>query len=143
MEITNRDKRAALVVEAYTWLRTPYHHHANLKGVGVDCAMLLIEVYRQPRGPVPLDFDPRPYAPEWYLHQDEELYLAGMERFSHRVDTPSHGDVAVYRFGRTASHGAIIVDDGYVIHANRQTGNVELLERFALEGRLEGYYSVF
>jgi hypothetical protein len=37
--------RAAVVKEALTWLGTPYHHHARVKGVGVDCARLLCAVY--------------------------------------------------------------------------------------------------
>lgn len=135
--------REAIVAEAYSWLRTPYHHLACVKGHGVDCAMLLVAVYREPLGPVPMDYDPRPYEPEWYLHQSDELYIAGMDKFSHRVDTPGIGDISVYRFGRTASHGAIIVSDELMIHANRITGNVELVERFALADRLDSYYSVF
>jgi len=33
--------RALVVTEARTWLNTPFHHQARLKGVGVDCAMLV------------------------------------------------------------------------------------------------------
>jgi NlpC/P60 family putative phage cell wall peptidase len=134
--------RAAILAEAHSWLRTPYRNCANVKGAGVDCAMLLVEVYRQPRGPVPPDFDPRPYSPEWYLHRTEELYLFGIERYAKRVTQPQPGDVAVYRFGYAASHGAIIVDDNYIIHAHKLPGNVELCERRALEERLDSYWSV-
>lgn len=139
---TTEELRAAIVAEAHTWLRTPYHHLADIKGIGTDCAMLLVRVY-QAVGIVPADFDPRPYEPEWYLHQDEERYMAGMERYSHRVETPQLADIALYRFGRTASHGAIIVSDEFVIHAHRPHGNVELIERRALAERLDSYWSVF
>ncbi len=33
-----------VVRTARTWLGTPYHHQGRLKGVGVDCAGLLIGV---------------------------------------------------------------------------------------------------
>lgn len=32
-----------IVVEARTWLRTPFHHQARIKGVGVDCAGVVKE----------------------------------------------------------------------------------------------------
>ena len=31
-----------MVKEAYTWLGTPHRNFAKIKGVGVDCGMLLI-----------------------------------------------------------------------------------------------------
>ena len=41
------EERAAVVAEAMTWLRTPYHHRGRLKGVGTDCAMILAEVFEK------------------------------------------------------------------------------------------------
>ena len=38
-------RRAAVVAEAATWLRTPYHHMGRVKNAGTDCLMLLAEVY--------------------------------------------------------------------------------------------------
>ena len=38
-------RRAAVLVEAANWLRTPYHHMGRVKGGGTDCLMLLAEVY--------------------------------------------------------------------------------------------------
>jgi cell wall-associated NlpC family hydrolase len=136
--------RRQIVEEAMTWLRTPYIHLAAVKGVGVDCAMILIEIYKK-FGFVPEDFDPRPYAPQWYLHRDEALYMAGMERFSRRIeaDAVKPGDVAMFNFGRHAAHGAIVIDDNLLLHANRVNGNVELHERRSLEDRLDSYWSVF
>jgi hypothetical protein len=84
--MTEEERRAAIIAEAYDWLRTPYIHLASVKHAGVDCAMLMVEVYREPRGPVPLDYDPRPYSPEWYLHQSEERYIMNIEGFGRRID---------------------------------------------------------
>lgn len=39
--VTSREQ---VVAEALSWLGTPYHHGARLKGIGVDCAGLLIGV---------------------------------------------------------------------------------------------------
>lgn len=40
-------KNLEAVAEAMTWLGTPYHHQGRVKGVGVDCATLLCEVYKE------------------------------------------------------------------------------------------------
>lgn len=149
INLSEDEYRQAIVDEAMSWLRTPYIHLGDIKGVGTDCAMLLIRVYQKAVPHiVPADFDPRPYEPEWFLHRDEELYMAGMEKYSHRIETPKIGDIALYRFGRTASHGAIIVADGMILHAYREHGNVGLMEMRALVdksgvSRLDSYWSVF
>lgn len=104
--------------------------------------MLLVAVYRAV-GLIPKDYDPRPYNPDWHLHQSEERYLAGMERLSHQVEKPEPGDIALYRFGRTASHGAIVIDDDLIIHAHKHAGQVELCERRLFEpDRLDSFWSV-
>lgn len=130
-----------MIAEARTWQGTPYHHAANLKGVGVDCAMLLVEVFRAV-GLVGKDFDPRPYPRTWYLHRDEERFMGFLLEKSQRTDTPQAGDVALFRFGRTASHGAILLDDDYMIHAYQPAGQVEIVERRALADRLDSYWTV-
>ena len=43
--MTETQQRTALVDAARSWLNTPYHHKARVKGAGVDCAQLLIGVY--------------------------------------------------------------------------------------------------
>lgn len=124
------------------WLGTPYHNCADIIGVGVDCAMLPVRVY-QALGHVKPDFDPRPYSPTWFLHQDADLYLQAIGLHAHRVERPDIGDLLMFRFGRTASHSAIVVSDDMMIHAYRQSGRVELCEIRALQDRLHSYWSVF
>jgi len=134
--------RAAIVREAYSWTGTPYQNCGDVKGPqgAVDCAMLLIRIFVAV-GAIE-DFDPRPYSSNWHLHQDEARYLAGLEKYSHRVDEGKPGDIAMYRFGKHASHGAIIVSDDHVIHAHKRDGQVILCERSAMLNRLDSYWSV-
>src|SRR6202161_3252947 len=66
-------QRAAVVAEARSWIGTKYHNCADIKGVGVDCGMLLARVFANV-GLIPF-VDPRPYPPDWHLHRDEERYL--------------------------------------------------------------------
>jgi NlpC/P60 family putative phage cell wall peptidase len=104
---TEADERAAVVAAAREWIGTPYHHAADVKGVGVDCAMLLVRVYCD-LGLCP-PFDPRPYTRDWFLHRDEERYLGFLLERSRQVATPGDGDVVLFRMGRCFAHGAIVV----------------------------------
>jgi len=137
-------QRAAVVRCAQEWLRTPYHHRGRIKGAGVDCAMLLAEVYAEAGFVAPLAVPH--YPPDWHLHRDAERYLGVL--LNHAVEyvpdftatdhphpdpTPLRGrereggalptrpilpaDIALWRFGRCFSHGAIVVDWPVVIHA--------------------------
>ena len=99
--------RAPVVAEALTWLHTPYHHHARVKGAGVDCAQLLCAVY-EACGCVP-HVDPGNYAHDWHLHRGEEVFIAWLRRAGARqVPHAAPGDVALFQYGRAFSHGAIV-----------------------------------
>jgi cell wall-associated NlpC family hydrolase len=135
-----RRLRDAIVAEAYSFLKTPYHHQGMLKGVGVDCVTLLILVYRSV-GIVDVDFDPGNYSAEWYFHRHEEIYMGGVERYAHRVEVGELGDVALYQHGRCVSHGAIIVGDGLIIHASRPDRQVELCEMRTHADKFHSYWS--
>ncbi len=106
----------AVAREAMSWLGTPYHHHGRVKGAGVDCAQILAAVYEE-AGLVP-HLDLGQYAPQWHLHRSEELYLGWLAKVgARRVEAPIKGDVGVWRFGRTFSHGGIFVEDDLVVHS--------------------------
>jgi len=113
-------QRAAVVAEALTWLGTPYHHHGRLRGIGVDCAMLLAEVYAA-AGLVDR-VDPGHYPHDWHLHRGEELFLGWLAQAGAQpVQTPAPGDIGCWRFGRTYSHGGIVVQGGdapHILHAH-------------------------
>jgi cell wall-associated NlpC family hydrolase len=136
--------RQNVVSEAITWLNTPYHHQANLKGVGVDCVMLMIEVYKA-CGLMTDAVDPRPYSYDWHMHRSEEVYLGGVEQLAEPVATPAPGDIALFQFGRCVSHGAIVIEWPLVVHAFIEHGAVVLTDiskSAALTSRLRGFYSL-
>jgi cell wall-associated NlpC family hydrolase len=99
-------QRGAVVTAARSWIGTPYHNCADLKGVGVDCGMLIVRVFVDTGLCAP--FDPRPYAPDWHLHRSEERYLGFVFERCAEVDNPEPGDVMVFRYGRCYSHGGIV-----------------------------------
>lgn len=136
--------RQNVISEAFTWLNTPYHHQANLKGVGVDCVMLLVEVYKA-CGLIPATVDPRPYANDWHVHRSEEVYLGGVEQLAERVDVPEPGDIALFQFGRCVSHGALVVKWPLVMHAFIENSAVVLTDiskSADLTSRLRGFYTL-
>jgi NlpC/P60 family putative phage cell wall peptidase len=137
--------RQAVVAEALTWLGTPYHHHARVKGVGVDCAQLLCAVY-EACGLVP-HIDPGNYAHDWHLHRGEEVFIGWLEKVGAReVSVPAPGDVAVFRYGRAYSHGAVVVNDKdpmAVVHAYLGRGVVRSrLDEEPLQGRAVRFWCV-
>ncbi|HEU5231963.1 MAG TPA: NlpC/P60 family protein [Terriglobales bacterium] len=108
---------------ARSWLGTPYHHMGRIKGVGVDCAMFPLEVYREAGliGDIEIPF----YPPDWHLHRSEEIYLKIVQQRALELRghaPPEPGDFVLYQFGRTWSHGAIVVDWPVIIHAVVQHG---------------------
>ena len=116
--------RAAVVKEAESWIGTPFHHAARIKGAGIDCLMLLAEVYE--RAGVIARIDPPFYVPDWHLHRDAERYLEGLTRYAREIAAPPlPGDIALFRFGRTFSHGAIVTAWPRLIHAYWSIGVVQ------------------
>jgi cell wall-associated NlpC family hydrolase len=99
-------QRAAVVAEAQSWIGTPYHNCADIKGVGVDCGMLLVRVFVDLKLCPP--FDPRPYPVDWHLHRSDERYLGFIFDRSAEAAEPLPGDVMVFRYGRCYSHGGIV-----------------------------------
>ncbi len=120
----SEDPRAAVVAEARSWIGTPYHHAADVKGHGVDCAMLLVRVFCD-LGFVE-KFDPRPYTRDWFLHRSEERYLETLLGSAEEIRSPSIGDIALFRLGRCFAHGGIVSksDPLTIIHAYSGVGRV-------------------
>jgi cell wall-associated NlpC family hydrolase len=116
MAPTEAQQRADVVAEALTWLATEYHHYARVKGAGVDCAQFPAAVY-EACGLIP-HVEPQ-YAADWHLHHDEERYVEWVLKFARRIPDAQGraGDVALWRWGRTYSHGGILMDPPQVIHS--------------------------
>ncbi len=135
--------REQVIAEARTWLGTPYHHHARVKHVGVDCAQLLLAVY--PACGLAPAIDVGHYSTQWHLHRSEEIYLGWLDQYAFRTAAPRPGDVAIWQFGRTYSHAGIIVSDTDVVHALRDARCVTVtsMRDQPLAGRPVMYYTLF
>ena len=116
MDEKERNERMAVVAIAKTWIGTPYHGEARIRGVGADCATMVAEVYME-AGLIPR-FDIEHYPQDWHLHKGEERYLSKALSYAREVEGPPlPGDVVLWRFGRCFSHGAIVVQWPQIIHA--------------------------
>jgi NlpC/P60 family putative phage cell wall peptidase len=139
--MTEAQERAAVVSEARSWLGTPYHHQGMVKGVGVDCAQILIGVFSNvglcEREVI------NDYPHDWHLHHSDELYLGHIKRFLKPTTKAAQpGDVALFKFGRCISHAAIVIDWPTVIHSYVRQGVVlGRVDGMELTGRLAGIWT--
>ena len=110
--------RKAVVEEAKTWLKTPWHHEARVKGAGVDCGMFILEVYEH-LGLIPHVIPPH-FGPDFMLHRNDEWYTEIILKFAIELHDPPYlpGDAVVFKHGRIYSHGGIVIEWPTIIHAH-------------------------
>ena len=134
--MTEAEERAAVVLEAMSWIGTAYHHEGRVKCSrdalgrvtdkgGVDCAQILVGVYHAALPDRVPDLVVPRYAMDQHMHKPlagemPELYLDWVMRFGHETDTPRPGDIVLYRWGHAYAHGAIVMAPGWpsIVHAN-------------------------
>lgn len=124
--MTEEESRERVLEIARSWIGTPFHDCACVRGAGVDCAMLLKAVYTE-AGLIE-DFDPGSYSPQWFLHRGEEVFMNTVISRSRALESPDlarPGDVVLYRIGRCYAHGAIVEQwPSSIIHAHKLSGYV-------------------
>lgn len=131
---------------ACEWIGTPHVNNAKVKGVGVDCGMLLIAALEDSHTIKKDSIKIKPYSNEWHLHRDEEWFKAYVEQHCDKVDEMQVGDFLLYQYGRCVSHGAVYIGNNMVVHAMVGQGVVlsNLSETLFLDAkgksRLRGIY---
>lgn len=103
-----------------SWEGTPFRHWCGVKGEGCDCihfvTRVLEEVGYLMTGLVKIPW----YPADWHLHNEEELLLAGLEKYlkydNVGCSNPINGDILLFNFGKTNSHTAFFMDD-HLYHA--------------------------
>ncbi len=118
-EMNEAEARKKIVKESLEWRNTPWHHEARMKGVGVDCGLLLLAVFENV-GLIPHIVPPH-YGPDFMMHRGEEWYLGYVQKFADELTGgPPYlpGDVLLYKHGRIYSHGAIVINWPRIIHAS-------------------------
>lgn len=111
--------RQQILSVAKSWIGTPYHHQASVKGIGTDCLGLVRGVFREVYG---YDTDvPPAYSPDWAEATGAETMLKAADK--HLLKQPPEviaaGDVVIFRLrsGMVAKHAAIVSGSCHMIHA--------------------------
>lgn len=114
----------------------------------MDCAFYLICVFHE-AGLIPW-IDPRPYPRDWHMHRDTERYLGWVKQLAGQVEVPGPGDIVVYRYGRTFSHGGIVIEWPLMMHSYANIGVTyadgtrgEFSEQKSGEPREKEFYSIW
>jgi len=131
--MNEKTTRAEVVAAAREWLGTRWHHQGRLKGVGVDCAGLIIGVARELEL---VDFDYSNYGRVPDGQNMTALCRAQMTPV--KLSEIAPGDVLLMRFDSDPQHLAFVGDylggDGLsIIHAYT-------LARKVIETRLDSVW---
>lgn len=108
-----------VIVEAMSWVGTPYRHQASRRGVGCDCLGLVRGVWRAVYGGEPQN--PGPYAADWAEAGGADLLLQAARRHCAEkpIATMAAGDLLVFRWkpGVPAKHLGILIGPQRFVHA--------------------------
>lgn len=116
-----KEQTEALIAEAKTWLKTPYHAHACIKKAGVDCAQLLIGVVVGAGivSPFEVRQDYSTVVPQGTEYVD--VILKYCDEITEHEAQP--GVLALYKTSHGWMHSAIVVEwPSAVIHATEKRG---------------------
>lgn len=103
---------------ARTWIGTPYHHQASVRGIGTDCLGLIRGVWRElyHAEPEPISA----YSKDWSANGEETLLAAARRHFKEVSSYEAlPGDVLVFRYRERlpAKHCGILSTHDRFIHA--------------------------
>ena len=93
---------ARIVRAARSWLGTPYHDQASVKGVGCDCLGLIRGVWREVVGPEPMPVPP--YSRDWGEAGPHEVLAEAARAAMIEIDVADArtGDVVLFRMRQEA-----------------------------------------
>lgn len=113
---------------ARTWIGTPYHHQACLKGIGVDCVGLIRGVYDEMYGISPPELIN--YSADWGdTNGNEDMVKAAIKYLEPvPLSTLGAGHVVLLRWRehRVAKHSMIMTSSTTAIHAYNRSPVAEI-----------------
>ena len=120
MKVAHPDK---VIAAARSWLGTPYHDQASLKGVGCDCLGLARGVWREVLGPEPFPIPP------WGETGPREVLAEGARRMMPEITPANAGPGALVLFRMDsraiAKHVGILTGPDSFLHAYERLGVIE------------------
>lgn len=118
---------AKVIAAARSWLGTPYHDQASLRGVGSDCLGLARGVWRAVVGPEP--FPIPPYSRDWGETGPREVLAEGARRMIPEIAPADAGPGALVLFRMDsraiAKHVGILTGPDSFLHAYERLGVIE------------------
>lgn len=136
--------RAILVAAGRTLIGTPYHSHARLPGIGIDCIGVPI-VSSWIAGVKPRTFDFQGYSP---IPDGSLMPMCKVHMVEIRREEMQPGDVIVLRFGANPHHVALLAPYRHgdnmlsIIHAENYRHNKVVEHRLWLDGAMQ-YVAAF
>jgi len=116
-----------VITAARSWLGTPYHDQASLKGVGCDCLGLARGVWREVVGDEP--FVIPPYSRDWGETGPHEVLAEGARGAMIEIapENAGPGALLIFRMERRAiaKHVGILTEADTFIHAYERLGVIE------------------
>ena len=116
-----------VIAIARSWLGTPYHDQASLKGVGCDCLGLARGVWREVVGPEL--FPIPPYSRDWGETGQREVLADGVRQMMPEVPVQLAGSGALILFRMMpraiAKHVGILTGPDTFLHAYERLGVIE------------------
>jgi cell wall-associated NlpC family hydrolase len=124
--MSQQEERERVLHIAESFIGTPHHHGARVKGAGIDCAQFIAATFEESGLEAPIIFER--YMPDWYMHRSDELLLDKVLERCVQIDllNVQPADIVIYKFGRCFAHGGIIVKWPQIIHAFIQARRVTL-----------------
>lgn len=130
-------KREKIVEVSRSWLDTPYHHKARVKGLGVDCAQLCAGIALEMEFITEEEIDAvEDYDAEFHVHNDEERLHHIIEGFGCTeviIGKRQAGDIVTFNIGRSCGHLGILTTENSFVHA--------LLDQKVIEVNLQARWS--
>ena len=124
MELPGINNR--VVVEAFTWLGTPYKHQAATKKFGCDCVGLVIGIGLSIYGKLPADFKLPPYSPFWAEESGESLLVEYADKYLDpiNIEDALPGDVLMFK----------MTSKGPTKHCGIKTCGIDMIHAYAVHG---------
>jgi NlpC/P60 family putative phage cell wall peptidase len=118
---------ALVIAVARSWLGTPYHDQASVRGVGCDCLGLARGVWREAVGDEP--FPIPPYSRDWGETGPSEVLAEGARAMMQEIAPTdvSPGALVLFRMAprAIAKHVGILTAPHRFIHSYERLGVVE------------------
>lgn len=119
--MTEREERNRVIACARSWLGTPFHINAAIKGIGVDCLRLVWNSFIEAGVIVDPGRDSWPHHDvQWSLHQDRDVLVEYVEQYAAEVTDrwALPADIVLIKrpIDRVNAHAGLVVEWPRVIH---------------------------